>query len=179
MANEHGHESGVTSRASIKGHPIHPMVVPLPIGFLIGVLGADIGYWWTGDPFWARAALWLVGAGFVTGLLAAVFGLTDFISLQRVRQHSEGWIHLVGNAIALLVVLGNFLLRTGAPAEAVLPTGIILSLVTVCILMVTGWYGGELSYRHKIGVMEPPKAPAPQQPQAQPVQASRRSSRTG
>jgi uncharacterized membrane protein len=152
-------ERGVRSTASIGGHPIHPMLVPLPIGFLIGTLGADIGFWATGDAFWARAALWLVGAGVVSAALAAVFGFTDFATIKRVRETNDAWIHLLGNGLALLVAIWNWAHRIGDPAASVLPLGIILSLVTVGILTVTGWYGGELAYRHKIGVIEPESEP--------------------
>ena len=48
------------SRASVGGHPIHPMLVPFPIAFLIGGFASDLVFWSNGDPFWARAALWLV-----------------------------------------------------------------------------------------------------------------------
>jgi uncharacterized membrane protein len=65
------------SRASIAGHPIHPMLVPFPIAFLVGAFACDIVFASTSDAFWARAALWLAGAGLVMGALAAVFGLVD------------------------------------------------------------------------------------------------------
>jgi len=74
---------GVRSTLTIAGHPIHPMLVPFPIGFLVGTLASDLAYWGTGDPFWARGSMWLVGAGVVTGGLAAIFGLVDFLTIER------------------------------------------------------------------------------------------------
>ncbi|MBX6368656.1 MAG: hypothetical protein IRZ04_11785, partial [Rhodospirillales bacterium] len=62
------------SRAAIAGHPIHPMLVPFPIAFLVGALVVDLAFASTGDPFWARAGFWLLLAGIVTGAAAAVFG---------------------------------------------------------------------------------------------------------
>lgn len=130
------------------------MLVPLPIGLLVAALGADIGFWATGDPFWARAGLWLVGTGLLTGLAAAVAGLTDFVTIPRVREYRTAWAHLLGNAAALALAAISWLLRLPDAADAVLPGGIVLSAITVAILGVTGWLGGELSYRHKIGVIE-------------------------
>ncbi len=153
MAGEHReHTQGVPSTAAIAGHPIHPMLVALPITTLVGALVTDLAYWGTADPFWARASLWLVGTGLATGALAAAVGLVDFWTIERARVHVDGWIHFVGNAVVLLVALGNLALRLPSPAAAILPWGLILSALTAGLLGVTGWYGGELAYRHMIGV---------------------------
>ena len=144
---------GVRSTASVNGHPIHPLLVPFPIAFLVGALATDLTFWGTAGAFWARASAWLIGAGLVMGALAAIVGLTDFLTIPRARG-STGWAHFLGNAVALVVSLINLLLRIGDPAAAILPTGLILSVVTVCVLLVTGWLGGELAYRYKIGVIE-------------------------
>jgi uncharacterized membrane protein len=150
MENEH--TKGVKSTAAIAGHPIHPMLIPFPIAFFSGVLATDLGYWWTADPFWARVSFWLVGAGLVTGALAAVFGLVDFLTIERAREHSAGWIHLFGNAIALILALASLGVRWSDPVTAALPWGLSLSAIVGVILIVTGWLGGELVFRHMIGV---------------------------
>lgn len=145
---------GVRSTASVNSHPIHPMLVPFPIAFLVGTLATDLTFWGTGDGFWATASMWLVGAGLVMGALAAVFGLTDFLTIERARTGHAGWVHFLGNAVALVLALVSLLLRIGDPAAAVLPGGLVLSFIIVAILLVTGWLGGELAYRYKIGVIE-------------------------
>jgi uncharacterized membrane protein len=144
------------STAAILGHPIHPMLVPFPLAFLVGVLLTDLAYWATADPFWARASLWLVGAGVVAGAVASIAGMIDFFTIQRAREHAMGWVHFLGNTTALALSLVNWLLRVDDPAAAVLPWGLVLSLVVAGILGVTGWAGGELSYRHRIGVTREP-----------------------
>ncbi|HEX6980794.1 MAG TPA: DUF2231 domain-containing protein [Alphaproteobacteria bacterium] len=148
----HEHEA-IPSKAAIGGHPIHPMLVPFPLAFLVGVLVSDLVFWWTGDPFWARGSLWLAGAGLVTGVAAAAAGLTDFIGRHQVRALSAAWIHFIGNAAALLLTLWSVLHRADDPVAGALPLGLVLSVVVAAILGVTGWYGGELSYRHRVGVM--------------------------
>lgn len=146
-------DSGVPSTVAIAGHPLHPLIVTFPIALLTSVLATDLGYWLTRDFFWARASIWLIGAGIVTGLIAAATGMMDFLKIDRVRQHSAGWIHMVGNVAALGISLVNLGLRWGNPAGAILPTGIILSLIVATALGVTGWYGAELIYRHKVAVI--------------------------
>lgn len=144
--------SGVRSTAAIRGHPIHPMLVPLPIGMLVGVLATDVVYWITGDAFWADASWWLLWAGLVTGLGAAAVGLIDFATIHRVRSHRAGKVHLVTNSLALAFVGLNLAIRAGDVADAVLPWGLFLTLVTGTFLGVGGWFGGELTYRHGVGV---------------------------
>jgi uncharacterized membrane protein len=146
-------DSGITSTVALAGHPFHPLLVTFPIAFLVGAAGTDIGYWLTQDLFWARASIWLIGAGFISGLLAAATGLSDFLKIDRVRKRSAGWIHLLGNVAALGLTLINWWIRFDDPAEAVLPLGIVLSILVATSLGVTGWYGAELAYRHKIAVI--------------------------
>lgn len=107
-----------------------------------------------GDPFWARDSEWLLGAGLVMGALAAVLGLIDFLTIQRVRSLAAAWVHFLGNGLALALSLWNLLDRTSAATLGVTETGIVLSAIVVAILLVTGWLGGEMSYRHRIGVLE-------------------------
>jgi len=151
---------GVRSTLTIAGHPIHPMLVPFPIAFLVGTLASDLAFWATRDAFWARGALWLVAAGVVMGGLAASFGLVDFLTIERARGPT-GWVHFLGNLVAVVLSLVSLILRAGNPEAAVLPTALILSVIVVGILLVTGWLGGELAYRFKIGVIEEEEAPRP------------------
>ena len=151
---------GVPSTAAVAGHPIHPMLVVFPISFLVAVLASDLAFWGTNDPFWARASNWLLGAGVVMGALAAVAGLIEFLTISRVRALAAGWIHFLGNASAILLALANLLYRIDEGLGAgVIPFGLILSAVVVAILLVTGWFGGELVFRHRIGVTTDKKAP--------------------
>ena len=143
------------STARIGTHPIHPMLIPFPIAFLVGALVTDLIFTQGGgDLFWARAGTYLLGAGIVTALLAAVFGFIDFFGSQRIRDLSHAWQHMFGNLLAVVVAAANFLLRLGDEADAILPLGLLLSAVTVAILIFTGWRGGDLVYRHGVGTPE-------------------------
>jgi uncharacterized membrane protein len=144
---------GVRSTAAINGHPLHPMVVPFPIAALVGVLISDIVYAATADPFWATASFWLLGFGIVMGLLAGLLGFIDFSTLPPARSRT-GWMHMIGNLLAVVISAANLWLRMADAAAAIVPTGLILSIVVGGILVITGWLGGELSYRHKIGVID-------------------------
>lgn len=142
----------IPSKAAIAGHPIHPMLVPLPIGFLVGAWIGDIVFSATKNPFWATAALWLLVGGLISGLLAAVVGMVDFAAIRQAREHGAGRIHAVGNVIALALAGTNVWLRWDDPAAFVVPWGLVWSSCITVLLAVTGWFGGELSYRRRIGV---------------------------
>lgn len=149
----------VPSTAAVAGHPIHPMLVVFPIAFLVAVLAADLAFWGTNDPFWARASTWLLGAGVVMGVLAAAVGLVEFLTISRVRFLAAGRIYFLGNATAILLALANLLYRIDEDLGAgVIPFGLILSAV-VAVLLVTGWLGSEHVFRHRIGVTIDKKAP--------------------
>src|SRR5205085_773328 len=144
---------GVTSNASIAGHPLHPLSVMFPVAFLVGTLVSDLIYMRVDDPFWARASLYLVAAGVITGLVAAVLGLIDFLTITRVRSVAAGWLHFLGNLAAVLLSLVSWVVRANNIEGAVVPVGITISVVVALILTVTGWLGGELAFRYKVGVV--------------------------
>jgi uncharacterized membrane protein len=145
---------GTPSTAAIGGHPIHPMLVVFPIAFLVGALATDLAFWRTDDQFWALASKWLLAAGVIMGALAAMAGLIEFLTIRRVRSLAAGWVHFLGNAAAILIALWNLLHRLGGdPGAMVVPYGIVLSAIVVALFLVTGWLGGELVFRHRIGIM--------------------------
>jgi uncharacterized membrane protein len=146
-------DTGVPSTVAIAGHPLHPLSVIFPIAFLAAALGSDIGYWLTRDFFWARASLWLIGLGLAGGLIAAAIGLSDFFKIERVRKRTAGWAHLILNVSVLVLTLVNFLLRWGDAELRIVPWGLLLSLIVGTLTSISGWFGAELSYRHKIGVV--------------------------
>jgi len=143
------------STAQIAGHPIHPMLIPFPITFFVSTFVADLVFWQTGSAAWATAGTWMLGAGLVMAALAALAGLTDVLGDARIRNLSDAWLHAGGNVIAVLIELYNWYMRYQHGAQAIVPTGLVLSLIVVLILLFTGWKGWEMVYRHRVGVSEP------------------------
>lgn len=142
---------GIPSKAAINGHPIHPILVTMPVAFLSAALATDLAERLTSDPFWTRASRWLIGSGLVTGGVASAVGLIDFLFIDRVRSVRAGWIHLVGNLIALLLSWQNLRIRLGR-AKSVPKQGLIFSAVVTFLITITGWYGGQLIYKYKVAV---------------------------
>lgn len=146
-------DTGVPSTVAIAGHPLHPLSVIFPIAFLAAALGSDFGYFLTKRPFWAEASLWLIGLALAGGIIAAIIGMSDFLQIERVRKRTAGWAHMYLNVTLLVLSAVNLYLRLGNPAGAILPWGLVLSTIVGTMVSLSGWYGAELSYRHKIGVV--------------------------
>jgi uncharacterized membrane protein len=140
------------STAQIAGHPIHPMLIPFPIAFFVGTFVCDLIFWQTNSAAWAQATLWLLGAGLIMAALAAVMGLIDVFGDEQVRQLSTAWWHAGANVLVVLVELYNLFIRYRYGAAAIVPDGLVLSLIAVLLLLFSGWKGGDLVFRGRIGV---------------------------
>jgi len=140
------------STAQIAGHPIHPMLIPFPIAFFIGTFVCDLIYWQTNSAAWAQATPWLLGGGLIMAGLAAVVGLVDVFGDQQVRQLSTTWWHAGANVLVVLVQIYNLFIRYQDGAAAIVPNGLTLSLIALLLLIFSGWKGGDLVFRGRIGV---------------------------
>lgn len=143
--------------ASIAGHPIHPMLVPIPIGLWIFSLVCDlIHVAGSGNPAWGTVALYTMAGGLVGALAAAVFGLVDLLSLPP-GPRSTGIKHMAINLVVVALFALNLWLRWGSPEN---PGGLVwLSLAAILLLVVSGWLGGKMVYEHGVAVTEPGERP--------------------
>jgi uncharacterized membrane protein len=141
------------STARIAGHPLHTLLVPIPIMCFAGTLVTDIAYAETANMQWANMSAWLLTVGLIVALFAVIAGFIDFLGDRRIRDLHAVWIHATGNAIALILAIVNVFIHSRDAYTSVVPIGLILSVLTVLILLVTAWMGGELVYRHRVGVM--------------------------
>jgi uncharacterized membrane protein len=144
--------SNPRSTASLRGHPIHAMLVPIPIACFVATLFTDIVYWRTAAMQWANMSAWLLVVGLIVAVFAAAAGLIDFCGDRRIRQLRSAWVHALGNVTALILSIFNAFIHTRDAYTSVVPTGLILSAIVVLILLVTGWNGWSMVYRHRVGV---------------------------
>jgi len=101
---------------------------------------------------WANMSAWLLTIGLFVSILVVIAGLTDFLGDRRIRQLRPAWIHGIGNAVVLVLSILNAFVHSRDAYTSVVPTGLILSGLVVLILLVTGWNGWALVYRHGVGV---------------------------
>jgi uncharacterized membrane protein len=145
-------ELDVTSGVTVAGHPLHAMSVHFPIALVIATLGVDLFYWWTADPFWLRVGLWSSGFAFATGVGAGAVGTAELLLVRGIRGRVASWAHGVA-AMTLISVAGlNWGVRLTDP-QAVLPHGLLLSLLATILTGLAGWHGGKLIFHHGIGLM--------------------------
>lgn len=139
------------SKIAVLGHPIHAMAVAFPVALTFCTFGADAFYWWTGDGFWARAALWASGTAFLFGLLAALTGTAELLLVPGIRVRAAAWTHAT-IAVMLLALLGaNWGYRMNGYESAILPYGLLLSAFNVIVVGATGWHGGKLVFDYGLG----------------------------
>lgn len=146
--NDDGHVHP-QSTAKIAGHPLHPMLVQFPIVCFILTLVFDVLYT-RGQTDVAQWTIWLLGIGLGMGALAAVAGLTDFLGDKRI-QGSDAIKHALANVTAVVLEIVNLILRLKS-TDSIGSTGVYISVVVVLILLYSGWKGGDLVFRHGIGV---------------------------
>ncbi len=142
------------SKVKFAGHPVHPMLIVFPLGLLSTAVIFDIIYLVSGNSQWTLVAYYMIGAGIIGGLAAAVFGWLDWIAIPRgTRARRIGLYHGVGNVIVVAFFILSWVLRKDAPEMP--PTGaIVAALSGVVLALVTSWLGGELVDRLGVGVDE-------------------------
>ena len=145
-------KESIISRAAIAGHPLHPMMIHFPVAALLGLVASDLAYLWLGDPFWARASLWLAGVGAFGGWVASLAGLVDLLTVTSIRLKITAWCHAIIAVMMLSLASLNWLLRYRENADSVEPWGLYLSLLTALLIALASWLGGRLVYEHAVGV---------------------------
>jgi uncharacterized membrane protein len=142
------------STATLGRRPLHAMLVPIPIVCFVATLVTDIVYWKTAAMLWADMSAWLLLVGLIVSVAAAAAGLIDFFGDARIRELRAAWVHGIGNVTALVLSIFNCAIHTRDAYTSVVPSGLILSAIVVVILLVTGWNGWALVYRHGVGVRQ-------------------------
>ena len=147
----------MSTPASVARHPIHPMLVGVPIGLWVFSVAADlIAYFGWGRAVWKDVAFYAIGGGIVGALLAAVPGFIDYLSITDTRARKVGFVHMIANLTAVGVFAVSFWLRWSGTV-GFLPAGV--SLAGLVALALAGWLGGELVFVHSMGVKPPRSAP--------------------
>ena len=140
------------AQATFLGHAVHPMLIVFPLGLFPVAVIFDLIYWFTHTPRWAEMSYWIIAAGIIGALLAAVFGLIDWLKIPSgTRAKSVGLLHGITNVIVAGLFIVSWLLRRPNPAAPDL-LDIVLGIVAVVLALFAGWLGGELVYRLNIGV---------------------------
>jgi len=137
------------------GHPMHAVVITLPIGSWVASLVFDALAFITNEEAYALGATWLVGIGVVGALFAMIFGFMDYGRLTAgTKVHKVATTHMVLNIAATAVMLGSLLVRITVGAEEPNFPAFILSLLGMALVGASGYLGGNLAYKHGVRVAD-------------------------
>jgi uncharacterized membrane protein len=149
------------SRAKLLGHPVHTTLIVFPLGLLGMAAVFDLVALAMGQGYWAEIALWMMIAGVITGLIAAPFGLVDWLAIPSgTRAKRIGGLHGIGNVIVVLMFATSAWMRWDVPQSPSV-VAVMLSLLGFLLALVTGWLGGELVDRLGVGVDDDAHIDAP------------------
>ena len=142
----------MASKVNLLGHPVHPMVVAFPLGLLPAAVACDIIYLVRGGGQWAHMAYWLIAAGVLCALFAAIFGFADWLAIESgTRAKRIGLFHAILMDVVVVLFAVSWWLRRGNP-DAPTSLAIGLGIIAVVLALLGAWFGGELVYRLSIGV---------------------------
>src|SRR3954467_4885907 len=150
------------AQATFLGHAVHPMLIVFPLGLFPVAVIFDLIYWFgSHNPRWAEISYWVIAAGILGALLAAVFGLIDWLKIpDGTRAKTIGLAPGPTHVIVAGLFIVSWLLRRPNPTA---PDGldILLGVIAVLLALFAGWLGGELVYRLNMGVDEGAHLDAP------------------
>jgi uncharacterized membrane protein len=138
------------------GHPFHAMAITIPIGSWVAAFVFDlVAIFGSRQEAFTRGAAWLVAIGTVGGVVAAVLGLLDYLTLTRgTKAHRTALTHALINVVVILLMLASWLVRLATGFDELSVGGFVLSLLGLLLLAVSGYLGGELAYRHGVRVAD-------------------------
>jgi uncharacterized membrane protein len=141
------------SKAKAFGHPIHPMLIVLPLGLFITAVICDIIYLINHVAFFPVVSYYNIAIGIIGGLLAAVFGFRDWLAIPAgTRAKGIGLTHGLGNVILVVLFLVSWLIRRGDPNFVPSTLALVFSFAAIILGTITAWLGGEMVYRLDVAV---------------------------
>jgi nitrite reductase/ring-hydroxylating ferredoxin subunit/uncharacterized membrane protein len=141
------------SKASFRGHPIHPALIPFPFAFLYGAFFFDLAGRIAQRPSWWTTGAYLGLVGIVAALIAAIPGFVDYFTTVPPKSSGKqrATRHMVVNLTAVILFIVACAMRSGATAAPGVML-LVLEGIAVALLTAGGWMGGVLVNRNQIGV---------------------------
>jgi uncharacterized membrane protein len=156
------------ARAKILGHAIHPILIVFPLGLLGTSVAFDLVGVATGNGIWSTVAYYMIAAGVIGGLVAAVFGLIDWVAIpKQTRAKRIGATHGIVNVVAISLFTVSWLLRRNS-TTTLSGAELALSIGGLLLALGGGWLGGELVERLGVGVSPDANLDAPSSLHAKP-----------
>ena len=144
--------------AGAYGHPVHPIMVTVPIGAWVCSLVFDFVSYGSSDPrIWSVGAMWLILFGIIGAVLAAVWGVIDLRNVPKATAaFNTGRLHATLNSAAIVIFLISFFwrYRTQDSWDASPVGPLVLSILGMAVVGASGFLGGKLAYHYGVRVAE-------------------------
>jgi uncharacterized membrane protein len=139
--------------ARLLGHPVHPVLTGFPIALWSTSLLGDFMAVWHGQTVYRQSAFWAIAVGLIMAIPTIVTGLMDYAAIpQRHPALKVATWHMGIMLSAATAYAGSLIIRIGhSPSGFSIATAIGLSVLGLCLLLIGGWFGGELVFRHGVG----------------------------
>lgn len=136
------------SKAKFLGHPIHPMLIVLPLGLFTGAVIFDLIHYVQVFRVSGEVGFWMAATGVIGGLLAAVFGLIDWLAIPSgTRAWNIGLYHGAVNVVVVALFAISTYTRIDNPGYTASTFSVVLSVAAIALGLIGGWLGGELVHR--------------------------------
>ena len=138
----------------IFGHPVHPMATHFPMALLpVSLIGDLLGIW-TAASFWWSFSFYMLGIGLIMSIPAFITGMIDFLAIPKegTAEH-VAMRHMTIMLMAITMFAVSFFIRFGVeiPTGWRLTSSVAFSLLGIILILIGGWFGGQLVYRHAVG----------------------------
>ena len=161
------------SRAKLFGHPVHPMLIVMPLGLFISAGILDAVYLGTRNAALGTVGFWNIGIGILGGLLAAIFGLIDWLAIPSgTRAKRIGLMHAGINVVVIAILALVWLDRYVTVDHLPSMQNVMIEAGALASVMVAGWLGGELVDRLGVGVDDGANLNAPNSLSGRPANAA-------
>ena len=160
------------SRIKLAGHAAHPILIVFPLGLLATAVIFDIVYLLTDNSTFVLVSYWMITAGLLGGLVAAVPGWIDWLAIPAgTRAKQVGLLHGSGNIVVLILFALSWLFRRDEAGYMPSVSALVLSFIAFVLAGITGWLGGEMVDRLGVGVDDGANLNAPNSLSGKPASA--------
>jgi uncharacterized membrane protein len=141
------------SKHKLFGHPVHPLLIVVPLGLFVATMIIDTIYLFTLNSLLPAVSFFNIAIGVLGGLLAALFGFLDWSVIPlNTRAKSIGAWHGIGNVVVVVMFALSWWFRSTSINFEPTQTALVLSYSAIVLGVVTAWMGGELVFRLNVGV---------------------------
>ena len=141
--------SDASSRSPVKAgrRSFHEMLTPFPVAYFTGAFVTDLAYWQSANVMWERFSVWLIAAGLIAAIFAALAAILDLAS----GRQKPAWAHALAYVFAVLLSLINVFVHSRDAYTAVVPTGLTLSGLVFVVLLAATSAGWAFTSPHRVG----------------------------